>query len=359
MNEVSVTGIARRFEQNPLLTAKNIKPSRKDMVVEHLLNPGVFRFEKKVWLLVRVAERPKQTEDNISVARYRDGEIQITQFLKSDPHLDCSDPKVIHYKDHHYPTSLSHLRLMYSEDGTNFRVADEYKPIFGEGQLEDYGIEDCRVTEINGIFYLTYTMVSPSGVGVGLMQTRDWKRFDRRGMIFPPQNKDCAIFEEKIRDRFFALHRPSSSQLGGNYIWIAESPDCIHWGHHKCVAKTREGMWDSARIGAGCSPIQTPKGWLAIYHGADESNRYCLGALLLDLNDPSRVIARSDSPFMEPSEQYELNGVLGNAIFTNGHLVIGDKLQIYYGAGGEVICGAEVSIKEIINSLSPEKTQKL
>lgn len=359
MNEISVVDIARRFEQNPLLTVKNITPSREDMVVEYLLNPGVFRFAKKIWLLVRVAERPKQKEDSIRIATYHEGEIEILQFSKSDPHLDFSDPRKISYKGNHYPTTLSHLRLMCSEDGKNFRIAEDRDPIFGEGELEDYGIEDCRVTEINGIYYLTYTMVSSNGVGVGLIQTRDWKRFDRKGMILPPHNKDCAIFEEKIKDRYFALHRPSSPELGGNYIWIAESPDCIHWGHHKCVAKSRENMWDSARIGASASPIQTPQGWLTIYHGADEHNRYCLGALLLDLTNPSHVIARSETPFMEPTESYEINGFYGNVIFTNGHLVIGDKLQLYYGASNQVICGAELSINEILSSLSPQKKRGL
>jgi beta-1,2-mannobiose phosphorylase / 1,2-beta-oligomannan phosphorylase len=355
MNEVSVVDLARRFEQNPLLTPDSIRASREDMVVECVLNPGVFRFNKKIWLLVRVAERPKQAANSISVAMIQGDEIDILQFAKNDPHLDFSDPRLIRYKHNDYLTSLSHLRLMCSDDGKTFQLAEGYDPIFGEGELEDYGIEDCRVAEINEIFYVTYTMVSSSGVGVGLIQTRDWKHFDRKGMILPPHNKDCAIFDEKIRDRYFALHRPSSPELGGNYIWIAESPDAIHWGHHKCIAQTRDGMWDSARIGAGCSPIRTPQGWLAIYHGADEKNRYCLGALLLDLKDPSRVVARSESPMMEPTESYELNGFLGNVIFTNGHLVIGDKLQLYYGASDAVICGAYLSIKEILSSLLPIK----
>ena len=171
--EVSVFEIARRFEQNPLLTPENIKPSRKDMIVECLLNPGVFRFDKKIWLLVRVAESPEQTEGYISIARHQDGEIEVLQFDKNDPHLDFSDPRMIHYKGNDYLTSLSHLRLMCSDDGRTFRDADNYSPIFGEGELEAYGIEDCRVTEIDRIFYLTYTMVSANGVGIGLMQTRD------------------------------------------------------------------------------------------------------------------------------------------------------------------------------------------
>jgi beta-1,2-mannobiose phosphorylase / 1,2-beta-oligomannan phosphorylase len=352
MNKESVVELAKRFKQNPLLTPADVKPSMAGMMVECLLNPGVFQFDRKIWLLVRVAERPEQEEGYLSLPIYNeDGEVEILQFKKTDPDLDCKDPRVIRYKGRDYLTTLSHLRLMCSDDGKQFYEPENYNPIFGKDALEAYGIEDCRITEINGLFLLTYTMVSSYGVGVGLIQTRDWKRYDRKGMILPPHNKDCAIFEEKIHGRFFALHRPSSAQLGGNYIWIAESPDLLYWGRHKCIATTRKGMWDSARIGAGCSPIRTPQGWLAIYHGADENHRYCLGALLLDLNDPSHVIGRSDIPIMEPTAEYELKGFFGNVIFTNGHIVTGDKVKLYYGASDEVICAAELSIEEILHSL--------
>ena len=101
------------------------------------------------------------------------------------------------------------------------------------------------------------------------MHTTDFRHFTRHGMIFPPHNKDCALFEEKIGSYYYAFHRPSSPELGGNYIWLAESPDRLHWGNHHCVATTREGKWDSARVGAGASPIKTPRGWLEIYHGAN------------------------------------------------------------------------------------------
>ncbi len=186
---------------------------------------------------------------------------------------------------------------------------------------------------------------------MGLIHTLDWKGFVRHGMIFPPHNKDCALFEEKIGDKYFALHRPSSPELGGNYIWLAESPDRLHWGNHQCVAITRQGMWDSARIGAGASPIKTEDGWLEIYHGADANNRYCLGALLLDLNNPAKVIARSKEPIMEPIADYEQTSFFGNVIFTNGHLVEGDRITLYYGASDEVICRAELSVREILNTL--------
>jgi predicted GH43/DUF377 family glycosyl hydrolase len=126
----------------------------------------------------------------------------------------------------------------------------------------------------------------------------------------------------------------------------------LHWGGHRCLARTRPGMWDSARVGAGAAPIRTSAGWLEIYHGADEKNRYCLGALLLDLNDPWKVLARSESPIMEPAAQYERTGFFGDVIFTNGHLVDGDKLTIYYGASDSVVCGAHLSITEILKSVA-------
>lgn len=290
-------------------------------------------------------------DGQVSFPVLRDGKTEIMRFNKEDPDLDDTDPRVISYKGKHFLTTLSHLRLVCSDDGITFHEPEGYEPIFGQGVQETFGIEDCRVTTMEDGYHLTYTKVAPEGVGVGYMYTTDWKSFQQRGMIFPPHNKDCAIFGEIVNNRYYALHRPSSPEIGGNYIWIAESPDLLHWGNHHCVATTRDYMWDSARVGAGAAPIRTSGGWLEIYHGADHQNRYCLGALLLDLKDPSRVIARSKEPIMEPTAPYERTGFFGNVIFTNGHVVDDDKLTIYYGASDEVICMAEFSVDEILTSL--------
>jgi beta-1,2-mannobiose phosphorylase / 1,2-beta-oligomannan phosphorylase len=188
-------------------------------------------------------------------------------------------------------------------------------------------------------------------VGVGLRSTTDCRDIRQHGMIFPPHNKDCAIFSEPIGGKYFALHRPSSPTLGGNYIWIAESPDLVHWGQHRCLAHSRPGMWDSARVGAGAAPIRTPEGWLEIYHGANGEHRYCLGALLLDLESPWKVLARSGEPIMEPIADYERTGFFGNVVFTNGHVVDADTVTLYYGASDSVICGARLSLQEILRTL--------
>jgi predicted GH43/DUF377 family glycosyl hydrolase len=344
--------IAKRFPENPILKPEDIRPSMAGMKVECLLNPGVFRFDGKTWLLLRVAERPEQKPGRISFPILKgDGGMEIVEFDASDPALDLSDPRIIRREGRDYLTTLSHLRLVSSGDGVGFAEEAAYPPIFGQGELESYGLEDCRVSEIDGTYYLTCTAVSPNGVGIALRGTKDWREFVSHGMIFPPHNKDCAIFCEKIGGKYFALHRPSSVEVGGNYIWLASSPDLAHWGQNRCIATTRPGSWDCARVGAGAAPIRTPEGWLEIYHGADAQHRYCLGALLLDLEEPWKVLARSREPVMEPIADYEKTGFFGNVVFTNGHVVDGDRVTIYYGASDSVICGATLSIDALLRSL--------
>jgi predicted GH43/DUF377 family glycosyl hydrolase len=353
-----MTDLATRFKNNPLLTPADIQPSTEGMEVTCLLNPGVFRFDGKIWLLLRVAERPTQTAGKTSFPVLSEsGDISILEFDNADPALDLSDPRIVKYAGRDYLTTLSHLQLVSSSDGIHFSQPPDTAPIFGRGALETFGIEDCRVTQLDSQYCLTYTAVSENGVGVGLKTTSDWASLRDHGMILPPHNKDCAIFDERIGDLFYALHRPSSPELGGNYIWIAESPDLEHWGNHRCIARTRPGLWDSARIGAGAAPIQTERGWLEIYHGATKHNRYCLGALLLNLKKPWKVIARSVVPIMEPLEGYERTGFLGEVIFTNGHLRDGDELTIYYGASDSVICAARFSIAEILASLTDDEAE--
>ncbi|MDL2256061.1 glycoside hydrolase family 130 protein, partial [Parabacteroides sp. OttesenSCG-928-K15] len=343
--------LAIRSQENPLLTPKDLKPVIPGMEIACLLNPGVFRYKDKIGLVVRVAERPMQKEGEVSTVVIQNGVFEKFTFRIDDPDLDVSDARVIKYKNQHYLTTLSYLRILFSNDGLHFYEEEEYPPVFGQGDLESFGIEDCRVSKIANEYYLTYSAVSPVAVGVGMMKTNDWKNLTRYGMIFPPHNKDCAFFEEKINGKYYALHRPSSPEIGGNYIWIAESTDLIHWGNHQCLLTTRPGMWDEGRIGAGCSPIKTPHGWLAIYHGASYDNCYCLGAILMDLHNPSKVLARTQHPIMRPITPYEQTGFFGNVVFSNGQYTEGDTLHLYYGASDEVICYARFSITEIMSQL--------
>ena len=345
--------LANRFPENPILTPSQVRPSREDMEVECILNPGVFSYAGKTWLLVRVAERPKQENDWISFPVLEDSEhLIVKRYRRDHPDLDLSDPRIIRVGSSFYLTTLSHLRLFCSSDGVHFTEPDDRPSIiFPHGVHETFGIEDCRVTTMGDQFLLTYTAVSENGVAVGCMRTTDWVHFERLGLIMPPHNKDCAIFGEPVNGLHHCLHRPSGIDLGGNFIWMAESPDLVHWGNHRCIARTRAGQWDEARVGAGAAPVKTSEGWLEIYHGADKHHRYCLGALLLDANQPYRVLARSRLPIMTPDMDYEQKGFFGNVVFTNGHIAEGDLLTMYYGASDTVICGATFSIREILDSL--------
>lgn len=345
--------LAKRFYSNPLLSPEDITPSSSGMTIECVMNPGVFFFDGRTWLVVRVAERPKPDREKVWVPFFEPGNgIGVYEFARNDEKVVLTDPRYVIYDKTSYLSTLSHLRLFCSDDGEHFyEPANTHTMLFGSEELEEFGVEDCRVTNLNGEYLLTYTQVSRSGVGIGLMRTKDWKTIDRRGMIFPPHNKDCAIFPEKVNGLYYCFHRPSGLTLGGNFMWIASSDNLTHWGNHKCIMRTRPGMWDCERIGAGAAPIKTPDGWLAIYHGADDDHRYCLGAVLLDADDPSVVLARTDEPIMEPIMEYEKHGFFDNVIFTNGHLVDGDAITLYYGAADMYVCGATLSISEVLSAL--------
>ncbi|MBO1362893.1 glycoside hydrolase family 130 protein [Prevotella sp. A2931] len=344
--------ICKRSGSNPILRPLDFVPAIEGMEIACLLNPGVFKMDHRIGLVIRVAERPKQKEGKISFPIYTKSGFKVLEFDKTDSDLDLSDPRVITYQGKNYLTTLSYFRFAFSDDGIHFYEDPAFPPVFGSRSSEAFGIEDCRVATMKDGYFLTFTEVSALAVGVGMMETVDFKHYTHHGMIFPPHNKDCAIFEEKINSKYYAFHRPSSPELGGNYMWIAESPDRLHWGNHICIAATREGHFDSARLGAGAAPIKTSEGWLEIYHGATKENRYCLGAMLLDLDNPTKVLARSEEPIMEPIAPYEQTGFFGNVVFSNGQIVEGDTVHIYYGASDEVICTADFSIREILDTLS-------
>lgn len=263
-----------RCAENPLIKKSDLLPGRPDFEIEGVFNPGAFGFEGRIGLLLRVAERPKQEAGWLSTAVHHadSGEIEILRFRLDDPDLDAkSDVRVFTYRGQLLLTSISHFRLAWSEDGVHFTI-DPKPTLLGRGPLETYGIEDCRVVSIDGTYHLTYTADSELGYGIGLISTRDWVNFERQGLIFPPPNKDCALFPERIGGDYMALHRPSSPPHGGHYLWLSSSPDLRHWGDHRCIAKPRPGEWDSGRIGAGAEPIRTDAGWLVIYHGASVEN---------------------------------------------------------------------------------------
>ncbi|UZJ79327.1 glycoside hydrolase family 130 protein [Fictibacillus sp. KU28468] len=346
-----------RYDQNPLVTPSDVKPHRLDFEVIGAFNAGIAQYKDEVIMLLRVAERPVSEDPEIvkaPVFNVEKNELEILELQLSDERYDFEDPRVIRKAGSEqfvYLTSLSYLRIARSKDGREFTI-DPEPFIYPSNDLETFGIEDPRITKIEDTYYIYYSAVSPVGVGESLVSTKDFKNVEHHGMIFAPENKDVLIFPEKVNGKYYALHRPVPKSTGAPEIWIAESPDLFHWGNHKYLLGLRDGMWDDGRIGGGAVPIKTEKGWLELYHGATTDNRYCMGAVLLDLNDPSKVIARSETPILEPEADYEVNGFFGNVVFSCGALVEGDTVKMYYGVSDTSMACAELSLSEILASLT-------
>ena len=344
-----------RYENNPVVKPVDVQPSLDELKVVCAFNAGTIEFQGQILLLLRVAETAKDVEaDYITfpiVEQTSDGpKVKLKSIKKGSPGLDDSDPRMVIYQDRPYLTTLSHLRIARSDDGRGFSV-DPRPAMLPQTELESFGLEDPRITPIDGKYYITHTAVSPAGIATALASTDDFKNFTRYGLIFAPENRDVVIFPEKIDGKYVAIHRPYPKHIGTPGMWLGQSEDLLHWGEYQKLMDVRENMWDCVRIGAGAVPLRTAKGWLEIYHGADKNNRYCLGAVLLDGDDPSRVLARSKEPLLVPEAPYELKGLLGNVVFTCGAVEWKDELLVYYGAADSVTALAVTSVKEVLDSL--------
>ncbi len=336
-----------------------LRPSRPDMEIVGAFNPGVIRYESDVVLLLRVAEAPlRNSRGEVAAATFdpSSGSIEVQRWAPGTKGLDLSDPRIVVFEGRTWLTSLSHLRVARSTDGVHFDVEDA-PAISPATELESYGVEDPRITFLDGTYWINYTAVSQHGISTALASTRDFRTFKRHGIIFAPPNRDVTIFPEQIGGRYAALHRPMPEGLGDAAIWIGWSRDLMSWGDHSFVAQARHDRWDDHRIGGGAVPFRVNAGgqdaWLAVYHGVGRSShRYSLGALLLDGRDPTRVIARSRAPILEPDAPYERTGFYGGVVFTCGVLAEGDAVRIYYGAADEVTAVADLSLEEILSGMS-------
>ncbi len=343
-----------RASENPIIGPADVKPSREDFEVIGVFNAGVTRYRAEVILLLRVAERPINEDAQqvlTAVFDVEQGRIVTRSFPRSDPANDFSDPRLIVRAEETHLTSISHLRLARSRDGVHFDI-DERPTLTAANEYETLGIEDPRITLIDDTYHINYVAVAPRGVTTCMVSTRDFESFERRGVAFHPENKDVAIFPERIDGKYYALHRPHSPLFHRNDMWIAESSDLMCWGNHRYLMGLREGLWDETRIGAGAVPFRVDEGWLEIYHGADRQNRYCLGAVLLDSRSPWNIISRSKHPIFEPEAPYEQAGFFGQVVFTCGLLFEEDRLKIYYGASDEVICYAQLPLADVMATLN-------
>ncbi len=341
-----------RFAENPLITPADVIPSRDDFKVVCAFNCGAIRADDEILLLLRVAERPEHGPDEV-VAPILNPEdpsrgIELLRVKVGDPDLEIEDSRVFQYKGASYLTSISHMRLARSKDGRNFTI--EKVPAMFPGQRdEEYGIEDPRITRIDDTYYVNYSAISRTGIATGLAKTSDFKKFERLGIIFAPDNRDVTILPEKVGGRYVCYHRPIAAQFSRADIWMATSPDLIHWGENRFVMGPNRGRWDGWRVGGGAVPIKSEKGWLSIYHAADADQRYCLGALLTDLEQPERVIGSAPEPILSPDAPYEREGFFGKVVFSCGAVAEDDgRVIIYYGAADERVAAAETHLDDLV-----------
>lgn len=394
------TDLGRRVPENPLITAHDVPPSQPSLEVVSVFNAGTAMLDGETILLMRVAERPRsdidlppdaltldftgphpvlramthtyKKEDVIGMA-FMDtttdpSRVRVAYVPTDLPGLDLRDPRGIRYRNstgamrmvnegyQDYLAQISHLRVARSRDGVHFTIDPEVA-IGPEHDLEEYGVEDPRITFIDGLFHITYVSVSRWGITTSLATTTDFRTFERKGVIFLPDHKDVCIFPEKVGGKYVALTRPMPQSFARIFgIWIAFSDDKLEWGGHRPLVMPRWGMWDELRTGASAVPFRTKRGWLELYHGVDRETTYAMGAVLMDLDDPRKVIARSPKPILKPTDLYECMGLFNDTVFSCGVVPLddrGERIRMYYGAADSVVAAADFRVQEILDSLEP------
>jgi predicted GH43/DUF377 family glycosyl hydrolase len=206
------------------------------------------------------------------------------------------------------------------------------------------GPEDPRVVKIDNTFYMNYTGFGnrfPGDYRICLATSNDLIHWERKGVVLDEENKNSAFFPEKINGRYCLFHRRHPD------VWICYSEDLVNWTNHQKVMSTRSHSWDNARIGIAGPPVRIKDGWFLIYHGVDEKNHYRLGAVLLDQNNPAKVLARQIEPLIEPKLDWEINGYIPNVIFSCSTILKDDKIYCVYGGADTVIGVASLDVKDI------------
>ena len=390
--------LGRRLQENPILTAADVSPSLPGLEVVSVFNAAAAQVNDEVILLLRVGERPYlgaapaagaltldmsgpepqiqpldpgyAAEDVIGMA-FLDSDSEpprvVEVFLPRNLNgLDLSDPRTIRYRNltggftaaaddvSDFLTQMSHLRVARSRDGIHFQV-DGAPAVAPANRFEEFGCEDPRATLIDGTWHITYVSASRLGITTSRVTTTDFRTFERQGIMFLPDHKDVVLFPDRVGGRYAALTRPMPQSFGRVLgVWIAFSDDLVHWGDHRPVALPRPRMWDELRTGASTVPFRVAEGWLEIYHGVDRNTRYALGGILLDADDPSRVLARSAQPILKPTAPYERTGLFSDTVFACGHVMLdpaGENIRVYYGAADSCMAAADFSVRDILDQM--------
>ncbi|MGB3906169.1 MAG: glycosidase [Anaerolineae bacterium] len=234
---------------------------------------------------------------------------------------------------------FSHLTAARSRDGKTDWQIDAQPTLEPDPDREEWiwGIEDPRIVWFaeREEYIITYVCFSLGGPVVSLALTHDFREYSRLGPLVPPEDKDASLFPRLIGGRYALIHRPIIR--GEGQMWISFSPDLEHWGEHRILLTTRPGWWDSHRVGLGAPPIETPEGWLLIYHGVRitaSGSLYRVGLALLDLDEPWKTIRRCSEWVFGPKDDYERIGDVPGVTFPTGAVWWQDtnEVRVYYGA---------------------------
>jgi predicted GH43/DUF377 family glycosyl hydrolase len=276
-----------------------------------------------------------------------------------------------------YRDYVIHLGLATSPDGFHFTRASDRPVLSPSAEGFDAGcVEDARVVKYGDTFYITYAArpfppysyrksehsfppgapraLTENWTRTGLASSMDLRHFTRLGPMTADDadNRDVVLFPEKVGGRYLCFQRPLS-WTGPQYgcerpsIWLAASDDLLHWEDFVLFAQS-EQPWEEAKCGASSPPLRTEEGWLMIYHGVDANSVYRVGAMLLDRENPRRILARCPHPILEPEAPYEVEGHVRNVVFPVGNVVIGDELFVYYGGGDSVCAAATVPLAGLV-----------
>ncbi len=256
----------------------------------------------------------------------------------------------------HLDTGRSIIGIAESEDGFNFKARPEpfmipsKEPVFCE--YEAFGVEDPRITHLEGAYYITYSAYSSHGVRIGLAKTQDFESLERIAFITQADYRNTVLFPEKINGKFVKLDRPHSD-ISPWSIWISYSPDLRHWGDSRLIIKPVPYHWDEMKIGPGAPLIRTKKGWLNIYHGVFptmDGHVYRLGVALHKLDDPAEILGVGDRWILQPEDPWEVVGYVHNVVFTCGAVPEDDgTLKLYWGGADKVMCAGTAIIDELVD----------
>jgi len=317
-----------RSAKNPILTRLDIPAIEPHLIdVTSVFNPGAVKFGDKYLLMLRVQSRSRET----------------------------------------------FMVMADSSNGIDFTVDNKTVEFKGIEKVKEkiYHIYDARITKIGNEYYIMFAMDMDGSCQLGLGKTNDFRNFEFMGIISNEDIRNGVLFPEKVNGKYLRMDRPNRSvhangPTSGSSIWLSQSDDLLNWQPLKPLINGRFHYWDEF-IGSGPPPVKTREGWLHVYHGIaghfGSTNIYQAGVVLLDLNDPSKVIGRSRGNILEPRELYELVGQVPNVVFPSGMIVEqydkygfalpASEVKIYYGAADTVVGLASTTIKNLIDCCDP------